>query len=288
MTEQNKNVEQMNISKASMIGKCDEKCAYSFSYKDSLNCRINGYETYLSLKYDNTAINPVVFNNFNYPVDTVEIYSPSIHKFNNNLTDAEIIINHISSSTGTPLMVCVPISLSGSSGTGSTLLSNIISQLSDNNFKKGNNINLRIPTNNLNSFVPNKPYYYYTTNSNVNVVVFPIDDAVFISQRLLDNLHKMITKTTNIVAGGIDNAIFYNKSGPSSSSTNSEEGIYIDCQPTGNSEETTDVNYNKSTNDLGSFTSSISIETLILFIAPICIILIIILIYKSINYFTTR
>ena len=101
----------------------------------------------------------------------------------------------------------------------------------------------------------------------------------------MDNLHKMINKTTNIVAGGIDNAVFYNKQGPSSSS-NLDDGIYIDCQPTGNSEETTDVNLNKNTNDLGSFTTSISSETLTLFISTICIIVIIILIYKSIKYFT--
>ena len=40
--------------------------------------------------------------------------------------------------------------------------------------------------------------------------------------------------------------MFYNSSGPNSTSSSLGEGIYISCNPTGNSEETTEVTYEKN------------------------------------------
>ena len=40
--------------------------------------------------------------------------------------------------------------------------------------------------------------------------------------------------------------MFYNSSGPNSSSTSLGDGIYISCKPTGNSKETTEVTYKKN------------------------------------------
>ena len=42
----------VNISKSSMSGKCDEKCAYSFKYNISPSCKANNYSSYISLTYD--------------------------------------------------------------------------------------------------------------------------------------------------------------------------------------------------------------------------------------------
>ena len=42
------------------------------------------------------------------------------------------------------------------------------------------------------------------------------------------------------------NDLFYNSHGPNSSGSAVSEGIYISCQPTGSSEEETNVSYNKN------------------------------------------
>ena len=55
------------------------------------------------------------------------------------------------------------------------------------------------------------------------------------------NTLKSVISGYNITAYGGN--LFYNKHGPNSNSTESD--IYISCLPTGNSEETTQVTYNK-------------------------------------------
>lgn len=269
----------INISKSEMSGKCDEKCMYSFKYQTSLNCNASNYGTYLSLTYDNTSNPPVIFNNNPYTVNNIEIYSPSIHKFNNNITDVEIIINHTSNNTGMPLMVCIPVNTSGISTEGSQILDDVINQTTSYPLKSGDNsIALHLNKYNLNSIVPSQPFYYYVSSSNSNVIVFSITSALFISQNSLKNLQTIISASTNIIAGGINNALFYNGSGPSSSSLNTDDGIYIDCQPTGNSEETADVVFSKnSVYDLGSYFNT---EYILYFLGPILMVALIVTIYK--------
>ena len=61
--------------------------------------------------------------------------------------------------------------------------------------------------------------------------------------------------------------------------------IYIDGQPTGNSEETTEVEYSKSptNNDLGSFFNS---QVFIFIIAALIFVILIVVIHKIIVYFS--
>lgn len=268
----------INISKSEMAGKCDEKCKYSFNYQTSLNCNASNYGTYLSLTYDNTSKPPVVFNNNPYTVNNIEIYSPSIHKFNNNVTDVEIIINHTSNNTGAPLMVCIPVNTSGISTEGSQILEDMITQTTSYPLKSGDNpIALHLDKFNLKSLVPYQPFYYYTSSSNYDVIVFSITSALFISQNSLTKLQTIISASTDIVAGGINNALFYNVTGPAASSL-TDDGIYIDCQPTGNSEETADVVFTKnSVYDLGKYVNS---EYLLYIIGPILMATLIVSIYK--------
>jgi hypothetical protein len=106
----------MNISEltAYLSGYCDLKCDYSFYYQPtSCSVYINTLETpvtSLNFTYDKnpTGMNQVLYNGIEYDVSMVQIYSPSIHFFDCNLTDGEIVIVH-QSNNGLILNVCLPI-----------------------------------------------------------------------------------------------------------------------------------------------------------------------------------
>jgi len=275
----------VNISKSSMVGNCDEKCAYSFKYQISPTCNATNYHSYISLSYDGGTASPAVFNNFSYNVNNIEIYSPSVHKFNNQFVDAEIIINHVSNSTGAPLLICIPISVSGIATTGSQIITDIITAVSSNPLKpRDPAITINVNNYNLEDIVPKDPYFYYIGKTqNANIIVFNIGSAIAISQSAITNLQSIISQSNIVVAPGIDNSLFYNQSGPSSSAI-LDDGIYIDCKPTGDSEEMTDVPFTKATYyDLSSYVSS---DVFILLAGSIAFMALIYLINKFILYLT--
>lgn len=238
----------MNISKNLMTGKCDEKCSYSFNYKTSPNCNATNYGNYIYLTYDKRTISPVKFNNLSYDVDSIQIYSPSVHQFNDNNVDGEIIITHSSLSSGSPLLVCVPINSATPVTEGSNLLNEIVSAVITKPLYKGDSqISVKLENYNLNSIVPKKPFYYYTsTNSETNVIVYGIENSIGLDKELINTLRTLITNPENVV-NLIGDSLFYNKKGPSSSLNGTDDDqIYIDCKPTGNSSDTVDVEKSKS------------------------------------------
>ena len=277
----------INISKSSMVGNCDEKCAYSFKYQISPTCKAKNYKTYISLSYDNSGLPPAIFNNFSYNVSNIELYSPSIHTFNNNYLDAEIIINHTSNSTGSPLMICIPISVNGVATTGSQIITDIITAVSSYPLHyKDPEISINVNNYNLDDIIPKDPYFYYVgKSSNANIVVFNGGSAISVSQSAITNLKSIISESIHTVAPGVDNSLFYNAVGPASSNS-LNDGIYIDCKPTGDSEETTDVSFTKpnpSYYDLGSYVNS---DFLTIIIASVGFIALLYIINKLLIYMT--
>ena len=277
----------VNISKSSMSGKCDEKCAYSFKYNISPSCKANNYSSYISLTYDSGTTPPAVFNNFSYNVNNIEIYSPSVHYFNGQHVDAEIIINHTSNSTGAPLLICIPISVSGISTAGSQIITDIINSVSSYPLKpKDPAITININNYNLEDIIPKDPYFYYIGKTqNANIVVFNITSAISISQSSIDKLKSIINGSNHTVAPSLDNSVFYNQNGPSTAGSASlDDGIYIDCKPTGDSEEKTDVTFKKPTYFDLNLSNYISSDVLILLVGAVGFMVLIILINKLIVY----
>ena len=112
-----------------------------------------------------------------------------------------------------------------------------------------------------------------------------ITSAISISQSSIDKLKSIINGSNHTVAPSLDNSVFYNQNGPSTAGSASlDDGIYIDCKPTGDSEEKTDVTFKKPTYFYLNLSNYISSDVLILLVGAVGFMVLIILINKLIVY----
>jgi len=235
----------IDISLSNISGKCDLKCDYSFHYKNS-SCIATNRGDYISLSYDNSSSPPVSYNATGYNVKEVRIYTPSLHSYSGSKTDGEFIIVHNSISGTKPLLVCIPIKMSGSNSVSSELLTNIIDTCSNNAPANGESTTVNVKKYNLNLFVPKKAYYSYSAtepyqpcSTDVDYIVYePLNTTMDISLDSLTKLRTFITSNPYDVKKGV--ALFYNEKGAKNSSIEGDQ-IYIDCQPVGQSESTETV-----------------------------------------------
>ena len=234
------NPQNINISPQNVQGKCDLKCSYNFKYSES-NTTARNVGVLLTLTYDKSSTPPVLYNNQKYDVTGITITCPSIHTFNNTTAPAEIIIEHSPVTGGQQLNVCIPFKLSSESSTASNLITEIIQSVSNNAPSRGDSTNLTISGFTLENIVPKKPFYSYTYGSS-DWIVFGILSAIPLNNSTLNTLGQIIKPFPLPTPG---NSLFYNSSGPNSSSVGGD-GIYISCQPTGSSEEETAVSYDKN------------------------------------------
>ena len=234
------NPPNINISMQNIQGKCDLKCAYNFKYQESnITAKNNG--AFISLTYDNSSVSPVTYNTEKYNVSTIMITCPSIHIFNGSTEAGEIIIIHSPVKGGNQLVVAIPIKLSSESSEASNLITEVIESISNNAPNQNESTNINISGFTLDKIVPSKPFFSYTNG--FDWIVYSDLDAIPLNTSILTTLGKII-KPFPIPTPG--SGLFYNSSGPNTSS-GSLEGIYISCQPTGSSQEETDVEYSKNT-----------------------------------------
>jgi len=249
----------IDISSSNSSGKCDLKCEYRFRYQSS-SCIGKNMGDYISLSYDNSSSSSVTFNLISYIVKEVRIYHPSLHTFNGNKLDGEMVIVHTSNTGEMPLLVCIPIRVLNSASVSSVFFSNVVKTMSKNAPSEGDSTTIKMNNYNLNLFVPKKPFYSYTgtepyqpCSEKVNYVVYDASEIYLdITQNVYDNLKKIIKENYYTTKSGVP--FFYNSKGPN---TATSDDIYIDCQPTGESEETTDV-----VNDTSTTLSDYSFEDL--------------------------
>lgn len=277
----------INISSQNIYGNCDLKCSYSFKYnKSNLTAKNNG--VFISYSHELGNVNPVVYNTQNYNVSKINIYSPSLHKFNSNYTNAEIIIEHVPEIGGELLYVCIPIIASTNTSDASNIVSQMIQNVANNAPAINETTSLNISQFNLNTIVPVKPFFSYTGIEGLvgQVVVFGNNNAIPISEIVLGVLSKIIKPFPITIRGG---NLFYNTKGPNNSKVN--EGIYISCQPTGSSEEEKTVTYDKAVKyDLFNLKSMNNPSTMFVFqiiIGFVICILIFLLLNYGYVYFTS-
>lgn len=272
----------MNISKLTMGGKCDEKCSISFQYTTSTTCVATNNGTYISISYNKSNMPPVMFNSLKYDVSTVELYSPSVHNFNNTVADAELIIQHTSSETGSPLLVCIPIMTKGASGTGTVVLTEIAQSVIQKPLQKNDPpMTIVLTDYNLNNIVPYKPFFYYNSPTNdANIIVFGLGESIYMDLDIVTQLRNLITPATDTFAPSVDNYIFYNNHGPSTSFGDGQ--LYINCSPTGNSEDTTDVDFDKTNTTTNYDLATILSNPVFLFILASLVFVIIIMVLHKI------
>lgn len=235
----------IDINLSSITGKCTYKCAYSFNYNNS-SCIATNRGDYLSLSYDNSSSHPVVYNASNYDVKEIRLYIPSLHSYSGSKTDGELIIIHNPITGAVPLLVCIPIKSNNNSSVSSILFKTIVDTVANSAPADGESTTVSLGNQqfNLNDFVPKKPFFSYSAtepyqpcSTNVNLIVY---DSFTVS---LDIMPDTLTKLQSIIQNNQYDIktgpnLFYNEKGPN---TGGGGDIYIDCQPVGESEETTEI-----------------------------------------------
>lgn len=269
----------INISLENITGNCDLKCAYNFNYITS-NSTATNRSFIISLTYDNASVPPVSFNTQSYNVSSVSIYSPSIHIFNNNKLNAEILITHTPVAGGSLLYVCIPVISSIESSSASNLLTEIIESVASNAPSNGETTNLNINDFTLNTLVPMKPFFNYTS-PDANWIVFGAINAIPLSSTTLTSLSQ-ITKPFPLQLPG--NKLFFNSLGPTNLGTGSADGLYISCQPTGNFDGDVAVEYNKNSTSGSFLNNPIVILILTLIFSSIIFIIVLIVLNYTLNF----
>jgi hypothetical protein len=270
----------MNISPQNIKGTCHYKCDYSFEYPIS-SCTAANNGNAILLSYN--APSSVTYNNIKYDVLNCNIYSPSIHLYNNLEADGEFIITHNPSSGGNPMYVCIPISTNGSSNNATKTITEIVNAVSSGAPSQGETVSQGISDFGLNDFIPIKEYYNYSTDS-IDVIAFGIQQAIYISASSLESLQKSIIKntSTSFLSGS---ELFLSSGRPVHGAVTGNE-IYIDCQPTNESEEQinqvteikSETNYNMNTGNI------LTNPAFLLFISSLIFIVIILGVQKLISY----
>lgn len=247
----------MNINK-NVSGDCKKKCEYSFDYPlTNLIGRNKG--DHISFRPDTQRVSPVRYNQEKYDVKVMKLYRSSVHTFGGSPTDAELMIEHVSTTTGARLMVCIPVA---TTSINETTLDKMIQRVSQFAPTEGGDAGeIIIDGFSLSTLVPKKPYYSYTgklpMNSNkYEVIIFGKDSAIPLSTNGHNTLKDLIKHHGYPIKQATNNAIiesffggskiieglehedtpnvYYNKAGPNSDA-NGKDDIYIECSPTGES-----------------------------------------------------
>jgi carbonic anhydrase len=235
----------IDISLSSITGKCDYKCSYSFSYNNS-SCVATNRGDYVSLSYDGSSSPPVVYNSVGYDVKEIRLYTPSLHSFSGRKVDGELIIVHNSNTGAKPLLVCIPIRSNNSSSDSSVFFKTVIDTISNSAPSDGESTTVNVSAYNLSTFVPKKPFYSYSAtepyqpcSGGVDYIVFgPLMSTLNIEPDTLTKLQTIISLNPYDIKTGPN--LFYNEKGPGTGGSAGND-IYIDCQPVGSSEESTEI-----------------------------------------------
>jgi hypothetical protein len=271
----------INITPENIYGNCDLKCSYNYKYNQSNSVATNK-GVYISLTYDKGTTAQVTYNNQKYHVSEITIYNNSLHSFNGNKVASEIIIEHVPDMGGDLLYICIPIISSTNTSDATLILSDIIQTVSTNAPNEGETCNLNISNLNLNNIVPKQPFFAYTGTSGLKgqIIVYGINYAIPLNESTLSILQKIIQIYPLALTGG---QLFFNKVGPNNIQLN--DGIYISCQPTGSSEEETQVSYNNSSKINNDFAPIFNKTMKIIVICILCVIIFTLLSFGY-NYFT--
>jgi len=277
----------MNISPQNVVGNCTYKCDMAFNYPVK-SCTVTNSGSYLNLSCSDSS-SPVTFNNTKYSILGGFLGCPSLYLYNNQKANAELILTHYAADIGKQLYVCIPLSTNGTSGAASNKIAEIIDATAKGAPSQGENTSQGISDFTLNDFIPLKEFYSYETNSSY-FVAFGMQNAIYISQKSLTSLQKLIKPYSGVAFPSGPN-LFVNKKGPvkglNSTGTND---IYIDCQPTNSSEDEKNEVVNIKANtayDVGSSMSNILYNPIFLLILfAFAFLVLIVGINKGLKYLT--
>jgi hypothetical protein len=224
---------------------CLLKCLYFFKYGNS-SARVGNEGYYIRVSYDGAS--DVLYNGTPYTPTEVRIFKPSIHTYNGQRAEAELIVVHESTS-GSDLLVCVPLSSNVASGndTGGRIIESIIDEAPASGRAV---VSVNVSSFNLQHIIPRAKYYSYTgttpfhskghldasgneqcaAGSAYHVVFAPADGSVNISSSAMQTLGSLISdESPSLYSYG---KCFLNDTGTLDNGFDGDGQIYIDCQPT--------------------------------------------------------
>ena len=233
----------INISPDAVSGRCEAKCIYNYDYPPNSVVKIKHETYFISIEPDpdtTSTTSPVTYNEANYNVTKGLLFSPSLHLFNNNKMAAEIMIEHIAVSGGRKLFVCIPVRQSG--GDSSKMLSAVVNGTAKKApaVSETTTITVEKPLT-FNDILPKGPFFSYTGKYGEETCDFIVYGKLFSlvsSEGDLKTLQDMIKPFHLPMLGEY---LFMNSKGANIDGGKKEDGIYINCQPTGTSAETTEV-----------------------------------------------
>ena len=289
---------------------CSSKCSFSFKYPSS-SLKLTNNSAYLELDYDNGTTSPVIFNAEKYKVHKIYILNKSLHYFEGTSAIGEILIYHISLEGALPLIVSIPISNSSSAGStlGTSSLENVISIAYENTLKSNDSVTLNTNSFTINDYFPppGTPFYTYKgenflqnshfSGENVHYIVYDHNNGVYLDQSSdsSNKLNTLITTNTilnndNINAAETGNddedfkkKLFINNNG--ASIFEGDDDIYIDCSPTGDSDE--EVAFNLKANSITGGITSQKYNFMLSVITKFSICIVIILVIWYAPYYIT-
>jgi len=242
------NISTSIVSKEPCLGKCD----YNFNYPTTTFLQITNNGDSISFKADqdiSTNPTPVTYGGNKYTLTKAVIYSPSLHSYENQKVDGELMIEHIPISGVNRLCVFIPLSKSVVSSKASSILSGIIDGTSRKANKKNDITTLTVNEFTFGVFIPKGPFFNYTGlygTTTTDFIVYGKESAIAITQAVLDTLQGITDPSLVTVSIQAGTRLYLNAKG--SNLTFSEgDGIYIRCKPTGKSEETTEIEVSKTT-----------------------------------------
>jgi hypothetical protein len=231
--------EYINIAPRDIAGKCNQKCAYDFKYEAS-NSTASNNGLFVSLTYDNTKTQSVIYGSKQYNVTSIMLFAPSLHNYLGNTTNAELVVKHDQIDGGpSSLYVCVPIVQSSDNSLAGSMLSTAIQNIAK--YAPGNSetTTLNSSSFSLQTLIPNAPFFNYVNTGKDfpgDYIVFGRMSAIPLPQKIIELLTSIIKPYPTTMTG---EKIYINEIGPNHKKA--DEGIYIDCNPTGSSEEETDI-----------------------------------------------
>ena len=291
---------------------CSAKCSFSFKYPSG-SLILKNMGEYLELDYENGSTSPVIFNAEKYKVHKIYIFNQSLHYFEGMSTTGEILIYHTSLEGAIPLIVSIPISNSSSAGSklGTSSLENVIGIAYENTPKSDDSIILNTESFTLNDYFPppGTPFYTYKgenflntshfTAEEVHYIVYEHNNGVLLTDNngMINKLNTLFpTATTSLFTNekktiAEDNAddtelkkkIFINKNG--ASLFEGDDDIYIDCSPTGDSDN--EVAFNLKANSITGGLTSQKYDFMVSVVTKFSISIIIILCIWYAPYYVT-
>ena len=220
--------------------RCNLKCKLAYNYGNS-SCLISKKTDRISISYDGQS--DVLFNSVPYTPTEIRIFKPSIHSYDGEFAEGEIVIVHSGGQKG--LAICIPIILSETSKMtkGTTLIEEIINNTPSNS----EGINLNISDFNANHLIPKSSYFSYvggliggnsttgftctgSPGSEVQYVVFHKSHGnISLNMNTINTLGELIQDSFIPIYEGKS---FYNHKGTTENGFSGDGEIYIDCQPT--------------------------------------------------------